>query len=32
MNLKLIDRVIESYRSSLDEADVARLEFFQGLG
>lgn len=31
MNLKLIDRVIESYRSSLDEADVARLEFFQGL-
>lgn len=31
MNLKLIHRVIDSYNKTLDEADKARLAFFEGL-
>lgn len=31
MNLKFIDRVIESYRGGLDAADLKRLEYFRGL-
>lgn len=31
MNLKLIDRVIESYKPELGEDDINRLEFFRGL-
>lgn len=31
MNLKFIDRVIESYREGLEPADLKRLEYFRGL-
>ena len=31
MNLRFIDRVIDSYKGSLDAADAKRLEYFRGL-
>lgn len=31
MNMKLINKVIDSYTKTLDETDAARLAFFQGL-